>query len=155
MIYFVYGTLKSGFGNNRILGNSKFLGNSMTEGLLYESGIPFFVPNQSKIITYGSLDYSESKKQYDKYKDDEFDFVANQVVHGELYEVKDEHVWLSLDVLESYYSEDVEKNLYFRCLYPVMMDRRWKPAWVYGVKNDLNRFNLKLNPTGRYKKHAT
>lgn len=46
---FVYGTLKRGFGNNRLLGGSKFLGKGVTEDkfALYESGIPFVIENES------------------------------------------------------------------------------------------------------------
>ena len=42
---FVYGTLKRGFSNNRLLSGSKFLGEARTEGkfALYESGIPFVI----------------------------------------------------------------------------------------------------------------
>ena len=45
---FVYGTLKRGFGNNRLLSGSKFLGEARTEDkfALYESGIPFVIEDE-------------------------------------------------------------------------------------------------------------
>jgi len=45
---FVYGTLKRGFGNNRLLSGSKFVGEARTEGkfALYESGIPFVIEDE-------------------------------------------------------------------------------------------------------------
>ena len=45
---FVYGTLKRGFVNNRLLCGSKFLGKARTEGkfALYEAGISFVIEDE-------------------------------------------------------------------------------------------------------------
>ena len=45
---FVYGTLKRGFSNNRLISGSKFVGEARTEGkfALYESGIPFVIEDE-------------------------------------------------------------------------------------------------------------
>lgn len=42
----VYGTLKKGFGNHRLLVNSEFIGNSTINGELYSNGMfPSFITN--------------------------------------------------------------------------------------------------------------
>lgn len=45
---FVYGTLKSGFGNNQLLSTSEYVGEAITKkkGELRGYGIPFFVPEE-------------------------------------------------------------------------------------------------------------
>ena len=47
-LVFVYGTLKRGFSNNRLISGSKFVGEARTEGkfALYESGIPFVIEDE-------------------------------------------------------------------------------------------------------------
>lgn len=41
MKYFVYGTLKSGYGNNRLLSSGTFVGKAFVDGYkLYDSGFP-------------------------------------------------------------------------------------------------------------------
>lgn len=75
---FVYGTLKQGFGNHRVLGNSKFLAAGRTvetSFVMYNGGFPFV---SDKIV---STDHQGS-------------------VVGELYEVGDEQTMANLDRLE-------------------------------------------------------
>ena len=46
-LVFVYGTLKEGFGNNRLLSSSLLVGSRTTtdKGVLLASGVPFFMPS--------------------------------------------------------------------------------------------------------------
>ena len=60
---FVYGTLKRGFSNNRLLSGSKLLGKARTEGkfALYESGIPFVIEHEKVSQIAGEI-YEVDKK---------------------------------------------------------------------------------------------
>lgn len=73
MYVFVYGTLKSGFGNNRVLKNSKFIKNTKVNGFkLCSAGFfPVAVPSE------------------------------NNTCLGEVYEVVEDNIMKSLDFLES------------------------------------------------------
>jgi gamma-glutamylcyclotransferase (GGCT)/AIG2-like uncharacterized protein YtfP len=46
MEIFVYGTLKSGYGNNRLLSGAKFLREAVTDAqyVMYSSGFPYLIP---------------------------------------------------------------------------------------------------------------
>lgn len=80
-LVFVYGTLKSGHGNNRILSSSKLLGEAVTleSFLLTDTGFPYLIPQDA-------LTDAES--------------VTVAPVRGELWEVTSEDVMASLDSLE-------------------------------------------------------
>ena len=73
-LFFVYGTLKKGYGNNVLLADSKFLGQAVTKKLykLYNCGFPMAYPS-----------------------------VVGLPVVGELYEVVSTRVIETLDYLES------------------------------------------------------
>jgi len=60
-LVFVYGTLRSGFGNHSLISSSKFLGKGITkkEYALYQMGIPFLVEDESHKQIVGEL-YSVS-----------------------------------------------------------------------------------------------
>ena len=62
-LVFVYGTLRSGFGNHSLLSSSKFLGKGKTRKkyALYQVGIPFLVENESHKQIVGEL-YSVSSR---------------------------------------------------------------------------------------------
>lgn len=75
---FVYGTLKSSHGNNRLLGDSRLMGEAVTEKefLLTTIGFPYMIPK-------------DSIQGYETHP-----------VLGEVYEVDDPDVMKSLDRLE-------------------------------------------------------
>lgn len=80
MLLFVYGTLKRGFHNNRILETSEFVGEAVTRQkyVLFRAGFPVMM---------------ESKKRY----------LADQYwrpVQGEVYNVTRPEAWARLDALE-------------------------------------------------------
>jgi gamma-glutamylaminecyclotransferase len=57
VLLFVYGTLMSGFGNNRLLSESFFVGKAETIGeySLYASGIPYVYPDKPTSKIKGEL----------------------------------------------------------------------------------------------------
>lgn len=70
---FVYGTLKKGYGNHRLLERASFLGEAYTDGTfdMLNSGFPVLVPNDN-----------------------------GHIVKGEVYEFSDHDILDSLDALE-------------------------------------------------------
>lgn len=73
MYVFVYGTLKRGYGNNRVLGQSRFIGRATT---LW----PFFMKSAGFPVLFRTPE------------------TAN--VEGELFEVNSQHIMAALDRLE-------------------------------------------------------
>ena len=86
--YFVYGTLKRGWGNNRIFQTSptaKFIEEALTEpkfNLYHLGGFPGVREN------------------------------GETAVHGEIWSVSDEHTKRRLDMLEGYYKESPKDGMY-------------------------------------------
>lgn len=80
-LVFVYGTLKSGYGNNRLLKTSNLVGEAVTQEdfLLTDTGFPYLIPQDA-------LTGSEKP--------------VTAPVRGELWEVTSEEVMSSLDSLE-------------------------------------------------------
>ena len=151
MLYFVYGTLKKGFPNHKILENETFLGNGVTEGRIYEShltGIPFFVPyNVKNIGKFGKFDFKKDIEQVftQKRKAPEIATVQSWLAYGEIYDVYHQDTWRNLDILEDY-SEDKECNLYERVLYPVFYEGKHEWAWIYA----LFHYDEDRNPTDSF-----
>ena len=50
MLYFVYGTLKRGFPNHRILYKENFIAHATTEGILYENGIIILYQTKNMLV---------------------------------------------------------------------------------------------------------
>lgn len=96
-LFFVYGTLKQGEGNNRCLGNAKFLGEFTTkpEYTLFDGGYPiverggstavkgelFYSENESSIQRVFDLEGCSSQIQHDK--GNWYDFDKIDTPHGE------------------------------------------------------------------------
>lgn len=95
---FVYGTLKTQHGNNRLLNWSTFQGVATTEKqyVLLDHGIPFLI-HDSEVEDTGLL------KQ----------------VRGEVWELDDEYDLAALDSLESH------PNWYYRSLIPTSLGTAW------------------------------
>lgn len=57
MKVFVYGTLKQGYGNHRILEGKPFLGEAVTDGLfdMINAGFPVLIPNSSGLPVRGEV----------------------------------------------------------------------------------------------------
>jgi gamma-glutamylaminecyclotransferase len=57
MKVFVYGTLKRGFGNHKLLANAKFIGPAMLTGahILLDSGFPVCMPAEEGLIVAGEV----------------------------------------------------------------------------------------------------
>ncbi len=87
MKVFVYGTLRSGYGNNVLLHNATFLGEATTNGTMYSMGYIPFVSLKSR----------------------------DTVVHGEVYEIN-EDILRNLDRLEGYNARMPEHSFYNRSL---------------------------------------
>lgn len=88
--YFVYGTLKQGHGNNRILQQSstaKFIENAITE------------PNFTMISLGAFPGVIEG---------------GNTAIHGEIWSVEDDETKRRLDSLEGYYKNNPESSLYIK-----------------------------------------
>jgi len=134
MLYFVYGTLKRGFPNHRILYKENFIAHTTTEGILYENGIPYFVPDEKYVGLFGLKDFKEDVDQVltQKRKAPAIEFQNR--VYGETYEVYHEDTWSELDRLEGYRGHDVH-GLYDRFLYSVLIDGKFEWAWTYGLRN--------------------
>lgn len=56
-LLFVYGTLKRGYGNNRLLTNSEFVGEAVTteKHALYRNGIPYLKTQERVSKVYGEV----------------------------------------------------------------------------------------------------
>lgn len=95
---FVYGTLKSGHGNNRLLRWSKFKGVATTENqyVLLDLGIPFLI-HGSEVENTELLHH----------------------VRGELWKLEDEYDLAALDSLESH------PNWYYRSLIHTNLGTAW------------------------------
>lgn len=80
-LVFVYGTLKSGYGNNRLLETSKLIAEGATqeEYLLTDTGFPYLIPQKALTAT-------------ERY--------PTAPVRGEVWEVTSQEVMDSLDALE-------------------------------------------------------
>jgi len=57
MKVFVYGTLKKGYGNNRLLSEQTFIGEGYTGGFydMINSGFPVLVPNDNGMVVKGEV----------------------------------------------------------------------------------------------------
>lgn len=87
MKVFVYGTLRSGYGNNVLLHNATFLGEATTNGVMYSMG---YIPFVSLTTQEGT-------------------------VHGEVYEIN-EDILRRLDQLEGYNIHQPDRSFYNRSL---------------------------------------
>lgn len=109
-LFFVYGTLKRGYGNNRLLATSEFLGKAQTvkhyklfQGYDDRYSIPMARPISSGLP-----------------------------IAGEVYSITDERVFKQLDWLEG------EGRLYFRNkrdVYLLTDPKKLFQAWVYEIPN--------------------
>lgn len=89
MFVFVYGTLKSGYGNNRLLRNATFVREAIVDGFeLYQVGFPVAMPKEG---------FSASGEIWD-------------IGEGEIAEA----IVRSLDGLESYFPENEAGSMYHR-----------------------------------------
>jgi gamma-glutamylcyclotransferase (GGCT)/AIG2-like uncharacterized protein YtfP len=62
MFVAVYGTLKQGYGNNRLLANSTFVGEGTVRGYkLYHAGFPVACPDENSTISVELWDIGDSK----------------------------------------------------------------------------------------------
>ncbi len=110
---FVYGTLKKGYGNHRLLeGRSQFLGDAVVPGKLYGFGLPGYVMGD------------EGK------------------VHGELYSFEDPAVLRDLDWLEGYRAESLKDSFYIRSLVTSTVGSSTQDAWVYEINREMNEKQL-------------
>jgi gamma-glutamylcyclotransferase (GGCT)/AIG2-like uncharacterized protein YtfP len=110
---FVYGTLKRGYWNNRLLQDSKFIGEATSVGSYYlaSSGIPYAVPDN----------YAHDKDCYP--------------IIGEVWEV-DEGVLEDLDMLEGH------PDWYKRELRDFTLDEYVElKAWIYEYPHDAHKDN--------------
>ena len=105
-LYFVYGTLKSGFGNNSLLGGAELIGPAIT-----------VEPFAMVCVGFPYLFNSPTHE-------------ARQVV-GELYAVEDTKTEQRLDWLEG-----VECNHYIKETIQVVCDGQVYEAYVYIASND-------------------
>lgn len=99
---FVYGTLKKGFGNHRLLSRSRFLGEAVTKELyaLYVSGIPFVIRDEQVSPIHGEV------------------YLVNQVVLEDLDNLEGHPSW--------YKREQV-----FVCLQDDKCKKSYIYAWIY------------------------
>lgn len=121
---FVYGTLKSGYGNNRLLQNkgATLLGEAVTDSAytLLQGGIPFAVRNGEKPIL------------------------------GELYEVTDPNVMRNLDALEgngSFYTRHQRRMMLLGT------GEELEGCWIYEIPEG-DRYGNQLAPTVGVNEHS-
>lgn len=127
---FVYGTLKRGFGNNRILSDSEFKGKATTvwNYAMFDAGVPFLMD----IHDFGEDRYHSLSKP----------------CRGEVFEVEDTSVMSRLDYLES------EGTLYKRFLAEIKLDDGSDcVCWAYKTADDWPLSGAAIanvDPLGRY-----
>lgn len=122
---FVYGTLKKGYHNNRVLREASFVGeDSTTDGwLLGCGGIPYAFPSAVVPKEYHDL---------------------LRPIRGEIYQVYDHHTALDLDGLEGW-APDPKHAHYWRRV--VKTKKYGLSCWIYtrehfGTAHRLNACNL-------------
>lgn len=117
---FVYGTLKNGYGNNRILRNAKFFGKTSIKG-------------NHKIVDLGPFPAVVEEE----------DDNAEKVVIGEVFQIPDEDTMESLDMLEGYpdfYNRKIVETEYGPCWMYFMFsnDHHKSPRnRIWGVEKSL------------------
>lgn len=102
---FVYGTLKRGYGNHRLLEKASFVGNATIKGFV--------------MFDMGAFPGIMSGKG---------------IIHGELYNINDS-ILESLDRLEGYNSMYPERGLYNKTTTKAILDTRKVDSLVYVVNN--------------------
>lgn|SRR5574343_1090304 len=102
MLVFVYGSLKSGFHNHRLLKDSKFVGHAVTK-------------EKYTMYSYGSFPSVTEEPEYN--------------IHGEIYEITPETL-KSLDRLEGYNPES-SHNFYERKTIDVLINNELIPCFIY------------------------
>lgn len=112
MLFFVYGTLMSGYGNNRLLQTSTLISKDTIRGSLYE--ICAFPGWRSH---------------------------GNGIVRGEVYRVDDERVIDNLNRLEGFISEGNENNFYNRVQIETLSNTYQEPVYAYEWNENLENEN--------------
>ena len=103
MYLFVYGTLKRGHGNHRVLGDAKYIEDASMSGKMYSMG--------------GFPGMIESDGLCDS-------------VFGEIYEIEDRHL-PGLDSLEGYNKNNPEYSMYIRKELPYYSTRHGEDGFNY------------------------
>lgn len=100
MLAIVYGTLKRGYGNNRILRNSTFVSEGIVRGFkLFNSGFPVAAPSENDCIRVEVFDIGNPEE----------DKSASATLYN-------------LDSLEGYREDNLEGSMYHRKEVTVLMD---------------------------------
>lgn len=131
MRVFVYGTLKQGYGNNRLMTSAKSWEPAMVNGEIYDCGIPFVTMKQEKVSCYATGNPKVDVPAFHKAPFKKFDDYAD-TVFGEIYEFENWEALKSLDRLEGF-SPERNNNLYERALVTTKTVRgnELKLAWIY------------------------
>ena len=132
---FVYGTLKTGFGNhNRFCKNAYMIQDAVLDGTLYNMGLPYVTIPKTNIYCIGSMNYEHDSKQVSKLACElEFrDFTVNPLngVKGQLICFEDWNELYNLDSLEGFTGKD-SLNHYTRVLTTCWIDGIEEPCFVY------------------------
>ena len=143
---FVYGTLKSGFGNHKFYcGNAEKVENAEIDGELFASGLPYLHINKKNIYSYGSANYEMDNQDQDdlidflKYGGSQTQLKSN-TVKGELITFDEWSYLHDLDSLEGFTGK-TKNNHYTRVLTTCFNEKGFEyPCWVYVV--DKKEFNL-------------
>lgn len=120
---FVYGTLKRGHGNNKLLSNAEFIGKAETVDKLH-------------MTTNGAFPYVSKTKQ-------------TTTIKGELYKVTHLNTLTSLDRLEGFHPifAGQNRNHYHREKVKINVNGNIKEAWIYLSNTGVN---LQQIPTGYF-----
>ena len=108
---FVYGTLKSGFGNNPLMGNSRLIGEGLTEGeyQLFDLGCPIAVPSAMSPTS-----------------------ATIMPIRGEVWSVSDPEVFRRLDILEGH------PRSYYRTIEKVNGELVWMYSYPHQIQFEQN-----------------
>ena len=132
---FVYGTLKSGFGNhNRFCKNAYSVQSATVNGTLYDVGLPYLTIDKIHTFGAGSMDYKQDAKLLAKLRFDLDQKTQNvepiNPVHGELICFDDWNELYNLDSLEGFTGKG-GYNHYNRVLTTCWIGNCEEACWVY------------------------
>jgi gamma-glutamylcyclotransferase (GGCT)/AIG2-like uncharacterized protein YtfP len=149
-LLFVYGALTRGTSRTRFLSSekAKFLGPATANGTLYAIGdFPGLVAYPS-MFDSAVVDSSASGRAADGSSRSRLPTTAGlpkpphengRRVHGELFEIFDPLTFFNtLDVIEGYWPDQIERSLFVRKLIPVETENGATTAWAYILNFPLN-----------------
>ena len=136
---FVYGTLKTGFGNhNKFCMSAFMIKDAVLDGTLYNMGLPYVTVPKENQFCIGSMDYKRDcqmlQKLHLELEQTQLTIEPEIGVQGELLFFDDWNNLTNIDALEGFRGKD-SQNHYTRVLTTCWMNGIEEPCFVYVENN--------------------